>query len=119
MLDLLRETLIANLAAHTVCILSGSAPDGVWTQPVSYSSHELTLHCQLPRWADAAFYLEQPARVVVIIPAANDAEQWLQCLGTARIVAGDHRYLTVEVVAQRLDLFDGRRGWGVRETLDV
>ena len=119
MLAHLRETSTTILAAHSVCILSGATAAGAWSQPMRYRSHGLTLHCEVARWADAAFYLEQPSRVVAIILIVGDAERWLQCVGIARVRASDQPILVAELVAERLELFDGARGWGVRETFDV
>jgi len=67
-------------------------------------------------------------------PASPDPERWLQYQGWSRLVSAaawvsipggltpqqaNERFLVVALTPQRLDLFDERRGWGARETLDL
>ncbi len=69
-----------------------------------------------------------------MVPAPLDIMRWLQYEGDAQIaIAPDwsgllpaselqqahEHYLVVGLRPRRLDLFDGRRGWGARETLDL
>ena len=71
---------------------------------------------------------------LLIVPAA-DPRRWLRYRGAPRpadqsawvgpwpdhltLRQADERWLVVALAPQRLDLFDERRGWGARETLDV
>ena len=135
MFNPLRERLAACLARQHVCVLSTNGPGGVWAIPVHCRSHGLEMDCLVPRWADAAFYLEQDSRVLLIFHAAEaDSLRWLQYRGTAQplaepdwtawlpeMAAGnrpEERYLAVHVRPSRIDLIDESQGWGVLESLE-
>jgi hypothetical protein len=111
-----------------VLYVAGAAP-----LPVRYRSQHLAVECLLPRWSDLAYALEERPIATLIIPGAGDAVCWLQYQGRARVgdVLGwdeflrDDRlqlttgYLRIVIQPKRLDLFDERRGWGARETLEL
>lgn len=130
-IDRLHDQLAAYLASYNTGLLSvpGAAP-----LPVRYRSRGLAVECLLPRWADLAYALSQQPAALLVVPAPLDITRWLQYQGDAQIVivpdwsgllpTGDlqqahERYLVVGLRPRRLDLFDGRRGWGARETLDL
>lgn len=143
MLDKLRDQMAAYLSQHQVCVLStagAACPElvkgGDWAMPVRYRSRGLDVDCLVPRWANAAYHLEQDSRVLLIIQACYAAGlRWLQIQGTARPVAApdwarllprwmstalaDDLYLVIRVTPERIELFDESRGWGVRETLEL
>jgi len=139
--DELRARLADYLSQHRAGVLSTAGSVGAWATLVRYHSHDLEIDCLVPSWADAAYYLEQDPRVLLVItspPQARGSEgglRWLEVRGTARPVADPDwaalllderpdarpadRYRVVRVTPQRLDLFDESRGWGVRETLEL
>ncbi len=148
MLDQLHARIAAFLAAHDVGLLSAAGPEGVWAMPVRYRplpGRGLAVACLLPAWADAAYFLEQAPRVLLVIndlpqsplpgETAGGTLRWLQIRGRADpIVAPDWTlwpargtptvppdalYRAVRVTPARLDLFDERWGWGARETLEL
>jgi len=131
----LRQQMSSYLAAHQTCILCCSAQESNWAIPVAYHSQGVQVSCLLPRWADAAYYLEQDARVSLIIPdGAAPPMRWLQIRGLARlepysagqaggpaefiIQAPASLYHLVTVTPQRADWVDESQGWGLLETLD-
>ena len=135
MLNELRERMAAFLALHQVCILSVATDDGVEALPVRYCSRGLEVDCLVPRWADAAYWLEVAPVVSLIIEGCHAAGlRWLACLGAVRPVDApdwaallpnwhvatppDHIYRVFRVIPQRIDLFDESKGWGERETLE-
>jgi hypothetical protein len=131
-IDQLRDQLAAYLASYNTGLLSvaGAAP-----LPVRYRSRHLLIECLVPRWAELVAVLPLQPSTMLTIPAPCDVGRWLQCQGDAQIAAApdwsgllpagsaQHQahahYLVVELQPSRLDLFDQRRGWGARETLDL
>jgi len=140
--------MAAFLAGHQVGILSATGSEGVWVMPVRcrlLPGRDLAVACLLPAWADAAYFLEQAPHVLLVIndppqsplpgETAGGALCWLQIRGRADPVAApdwtlwpargtstvppDALYRVVRVTPARLDLFDERWGWGVRETLEL
>ncbi len=103
MLDQLHARIAAFLAAHDVGLLSAAGPEGVWAMPVRYRplpGRGLAVACLLPAWADAAYFLEQAPRVLLVIndlpqsplpgETAGGTLRWLQIRGRADpIVAPD------------------------------
>ncbi len=146
MLDELRQRMAAFLAAHQVGVLSAAGTEGAWLMPVRCRltpGRSLTVDCLLPAWADAAYFLEQDPRVMLVIldppssPLAGETGgglRWLQIQGAARAIVApdwtgwptrwasaappDALYRVVQVTPARMDLFDEGLGWGARETLD-
>jgi hypothetical protein len=120
-LDELRERVAARLSAHQVGVFSAGGPEGASAIPVRYRSRGLEVECELPRWADAVYGLEQDARALLIVaePTAGPL-RWLEYRGLADLIAaeGAEPYLTVRLRPRRVDLVDETRGWGARETLD-
>ena len=131
----LRQQMSIYLAAHQTCILCCSAQEGNCAVPVAYQCQGVQVTCLLPRWADAAYYLELDPRVLLIIPdGAAPPLRWLQIHGLARLepysaeeagrLAGfvvhapDSLYHLVAVAPQRADWVDESRRWGLLETLD-
>lgn len=100
--------------------------------PVRYRSQRLAVECLIPRWSDLAYALEEQPVATLITPA-GDPVSWLQYQGLARLsdtpdwdeLLQDSRlplpvgYLRIAIQPKRLDLFDERRGWGFRETLEL
>jgi hypothetical protein len=131
-IDQLSDQLAAYLACYNTGVLSaaGAAP-----LPVRYRSRHLIVECLVPRWADLAYVVSEQPTMVLIVPAPADVARWLQYQGQAQIATAPDwsgwlpagaaqqqahaHYLVVELQPQRLDLFDQRRGWGARETLDL
>jgi hypothetical protein len=145
MLNNLGEQIALVLGRHQVCLLSTNGAGGVWAIPVRYRSQGLEVVCLAPRWADAAFYLEQDPRLLLIVPdrpplPAGKGEpvgelRWLQYRGNAELLASPNwaellpedvsrsppgdRYLAIHVKPWRIDLIDESQGWGVLETLEI
>ncbi len=133
-IDQLHDVLAVWLrGAHTGVLSVPGVPD-VAPLPVHYQSRQLAVTCLVPRWSDLAEALHHQPTALLIIPAAPDPECWLQYQGWSRLVSAtawvriwpggltlqqaNERFLVVALTPQRLDLFDERRGWGARETLD-
>lgn len=133
----LHEQITNSLALHSVCILSANASGetGAWAIPVRCRSHGLNVECLLPRWADAAFYLEKEPHVLLIFQNPEGLRLgWLQYRGRARLLTspnwaellpgealGEHpedRYIAVQVQPSRIDVVDESRGWGLLESLE-
>ena len=135
MLDQLRERMAAYLAAHSIAVFYAGRQSGTGATVVRYRNDVLRVECLLPRWADAAYYLQETPRALLIVPTTDEHACWLQYTGDARIVAAPDwstfakhdssphslhaRYLIVELTPRRLDLFDQRHSWGARETLEL
>lgn len=135
MIDALGAPFQHYLADHRSCVLIGTGTQGPGPLLVRYHARGLDIHCLLPLWADLAHCLELDPRVSLIIPAPETADCWLEIRGTASIVStpdwstlsiGDtgrvppeDLYCVVRIHASRLDLHDGRRGWGARDTLEL
>jgi hypothetical protein len=119
-LDELRERVAARLSAHDVCVISATGGDGASAIPVRYRSRGLEVECELPRWADVVYGLEQDARALLIVAEpADQALRWLEYRGLAeRPAPGTEPYVTVRLRPCRVDLVDESLGWGARETLD-
>jgi hypothetical protein len=130
-LERLRDEIEAYLAQHQVGVLSTSGLAGTWAMPARYRSRGLEVDCLLPRWADVAYHLEQDPNVLLIVRDTQaDALRWLECRGTARLVASPDwawllpegavkGYVVIRITPRRMDLVDEGRGWGARETLDL
>jgi hypothetical protein len=132
-IDQLRDLLIAHLGSANTGVLSVPVDGEVVALSVRYQSDGLAIYCLVPRWSEAADALGASRSTLLIIPAA-DPRRWLRYQGVSRPAdqsawAGpwpdhltprqaDERWLVVALTPQRLDLFDERRGWGARETLD-
>ncbi|RME85978.1 MAG: hypothetical protein D6775_01355 [Caldilineae bacterium] len=135
MLNELRERMAAYLAMHRVGVLSVAGSEGVQALPVRYRSRGLEVECLVPRWADAAYWLEAAPAALLIIESCHAAGlRWLAYWGAARPVDApdwaallpnwrlatppDHIYRVFRVTPRRIDLFDESKGWGERETLE-
>lgn len=134
----LREQITNSLANQRVCIFSVNArgESGVWTIPARCRSRGLEVECLLPRWADAAFYLENEPQVLLIFQEPGGAPLgWLQYRGCARLLTSPNwaellpaeeggcrpeaRYVVAHVQPSRIDVVDESRGWGVLESLEL
>ena len=135
MLHPLRQQMSGYLAGHQTCVLCCAAQEGNWAFPVIYQSQGVQVTCLLPRWIDAAYYLQQDQRVLLIVlDQAAPPLRWLQIRGLARLEQDDitetcwpaafatqvssNLYHLVSITPQRVDWFDEKQGWGVLETLD-
>jgi len=134
-LDQLHDVLAACLDGARAGLLSAPGTPSAAPLPVRYQSSRLAVTCLVPRWSDLADALQQQPVAMLIVPAAPEPTCWLQYQGQARLVSlsawagplpdalspqrAGERYLVVALAPQRLDLFDERRGWGARETLDL
>lgn len=127
-MERLRQHITEFLAAHSVGLLCGTGLQGAWALPVRYQNDRLKVVCWLPRWADALYYLEQDPHVLLLVvdsplPEGSKGLCWLHYDGLAEMAvteAGvDELYQTVHLTPRRIELFDERKGWGVRETLDI
>lgn len=135
MLDVLRERMSAYLAEQQVAVVSTAGSAGSWATPVRYRADGLEVDLLIPRWTDAAFYLEQDPRVLLVIMLSGSASlRWLECRGCAQLVAEPEwprllpgngmrgqapwLYVVARVKPTRIDLFDESLGWNTRETLD-
>ncbi len=133
MFDRLREEIVQYLARHAIGVLSMRGGDAAYALPVRYHSQGLQITCLLPRWSDAAYYVEQPVAVVLVVPDAEDGACWLHYTGEAvAVVEGDigsvlqgepavfqpERYRMAKLTPSRIDLIDQRQGWGWRQTLE-
>lgn len=133
MFDRLREEIVKYLTAHDIGVLSMCGRDGVYALPVRYHSNGLAISCLLPRWSDAAYYVEQPLPIVLVVPDTRDGTCWLHYAGEAITVveadssflpqAGLHafqpeRYQVAQLMPRRIDLIDQRQGWGWRQTFE-
>jgi hypothetical protein len=142
MLDELHQRMADFLAAHRVGVLSTAGSAGAWVIPVRYRpapGDGLAVECLLPTWADAAYFLEQNPRVMLVIldtlssslpGGTGGGLRWLQLRGAAAIVGRPEwagllptpplagQYRVARVTPTRLDLFDETRGWGARETVE-
>lgn len=135
MIDALGDPFERYIADHHSCVLVGAGIGGPSPLLVRYHACGLEIYCLLPLWADLAYGLDQDPRVVLVIPAPDMVDCWLEIRGTAAIVSspdwsmlsvgetgnvplGD-LYCIIRIHAHRLDLYDGRRGWGARETLEL
>lgn len=124
------------LAAGQAGVLSAATAGGVWSMPVRYRSAGLQIDCLLPRWSDLVSVLEEdPAVVLVVLDPGGLDRGWLQVQGRAETVAApdwagllpqvqarlrpEELYRLIRIRPVRFDLFDGRAGWGGRETLDM
>lgn len=136
MLNELRRRAIRLLAAHQTCVLTTSGAGGAWAMPVRCRSQGLAVECLLPRWADAAYFVEQDPDVLLLIEDGEaPASRWLQIEGVARVapdsdwaawlpawaspVHPSDLYLVLRVSPRRVELFDEGRGWGAREGVEI
>lgn len=134
-MDELRERIAMFLSAHRVGILCTSGRAGAWAMPVRYVSAGLDVVCYMPRWADAAYYVEQDPHALLIVQeglAGADDVCWLQYQGMAA-PAGECEsfaqspvperspalYQVIRLSPRRIDVLDTRQGWGARETLEL
>jgi hypothetical protein len=123
-----------------MCVLGVSAnaerrSSSVTAVPVHFRNFGLELHCLVPRWADAAYYLEQNPEVLLIIQSQAAPELgWLQYRGDAIIIPNpdwsellpsgtsqsgpEARYLAFHIRPSRIDLIDETEGWGVIASLE-
>lgn len=137
-----RKQFAAFLAHQRICIISTIASQGTWAMPVWYrprsvslNSSALEVECLIPRWADVAHYLADPAEVLLIVQASSGVGlRWLQIKGRAQpvevpdwarllprwasTVQPDALYHVIRVTPSRIDLVDEDLGWGVKETLE-
>jgi hypothetical protein len=131
LLEELRDRIAIYLSQHRVCVISTSGTVGAWAMPALYSSQDLVMECQLPRWADVGYHIEKDPQVLLIVYDLHLTDLcWMQYWGTAQLMpasngserragaASDERYVAIRVMPQRIDLFDESKGWGARETLD-
>lgn len=136
MFDALRASIQAYLDAHDCCVVMTAGAAGVSALLVCYRARRLGLECPLPRWAEVTYALEQDPRIVLVVPPVNrDKGRWLHVQGMAELVpapnwdalpvqkpvlaAPAELYQVIRVRPRRIDLFDERRGWGSRETLEL
>ncbi|MBI4285221.1 MAG: hypothetical protein HY670_04905 [Chloroflexi bacterium] len=140
MLNALRERMVAHLAMNRVGMLAVSGPEGMCAMPVRYQTKDLAIDCLVPRWADAAYYVEETSKVLLVVPAAFPSHKdaricWLQYRGKARLMttpdwsgllpSGESPalaadlYKVIHLVPERIDLLDESQGWGARETLEL
>lgn len=133
MFDRLREEIVQYLTAHESGVLSMGSRDGAYALPVRYHSRSLEITCLLPRWSDAAYYIEQPIPILLIVPDTQGGTCWLHYMGEGIAdteasnpllsKAGVHayqpeRYRVAKLTPRRIDLIDQRQGWGWRQTLE-
>jgi hypothetical protein len=120
-LDELRDHLISYLSQNHVCVIAANGLPGACAVVAQYENDGLELNCRLPRWSDAAFYLEQEPHVTAIIQDVRSAlPRWMQYRGVACTAnAMDDRYVFIHITPERIDLIDESRGWGARETLEL
>lgn len=135
-MDELRDRIAAYLLRHCVCVISTGGTTGAWAMPVWYRSRALEVECLLPRWADAAYHLEQNPQALLVIHELQAAGlRWLEYRGIARridspdwagllpegmpLVRPEERYVAFRIKPERIDLIDESQGWGARETLDL
>lgn len=135
MIDALGIPFRHYLADHCRCVLIGTEKGRPTPLLVPYRAQGLEIDCLLPLWAELTYCLEQDPHVILVIPTLERTDCWLQICGTAHLlsapdwsallphetmtVSPDDLYRVVRVRPYRLDLHDGRRGWGARETLEV
>jgi hypothetical protein len=136
MIDATRDHIEARLAAHRYCLVTAGSIEGFASLPARYRAVGLEVDCLLPLWSEASYYVEDDPRVELVIGCVfEDIGSWLQLRGTAQIldlpdwpallsqrpgmVAPADLYRVIRVRPTRIDLFDERRGWGARETLDL
>jgi len=134
------EQITERLTQSKLCVLGVSVNDerrssGITAAPVHFRNFGLELHCLVPRWADAAYYLEQNPRALLIFQCqATPQLGWLQYRGDARIIANpdwsallpadtdqsrpEARYLAFHIRPSRIDLIDETEGWGVIASLE-
>jgi hypothetical protein len=71
--------------------------EGSWALPVRYWSRgdgRMEVDCLVPRWADAAYYLQRSPRALLVVADGEDTVaggrttglRWLQCAGTVSTV---------------------------------
>ncbi len=136
MLDELRDRITAFIAQHPISVISTRGAAGAWVAPAWHFNNGLEMVCLLPRWSDALYFLEQdPHVMVIILDTQSKALRWLQYSGRAQVIQPpyaepvlppepfnmqiDDRYSAIRITAERIDLIDENRGWGVRETLEL
>jgi len=135
LLDELRERIAMFLSAHRVGVLCTSGRAGAWAMPVRYVSAGLDVACYMPRWADAAYYVEQDPHALLIVHevlSGADDVCWLQYQGTVKpaesggstgetpaLGRSPALYQVVRLSPCRIDILDTRLGWGARETLEL
>jgi hypothetical protein len=120
-LDELRQRIATFLSQNKVCVISTSGCFGAWAVSAQYQNHGLELDCQLPRWSDTVYHLEQdPQTLVIVLDEKSGHSRWLQYRGiaTVNVLSADERYVALHITPERIDLIDESRGWGARETLD-
>ena len=138
----LRERVARHLAERSHGVLSGADGEGAWALPVRYRAATpdgLALTCLVPRWTDAAYHAPRSKSALLVV-ADDGAQRWLLCSGRvepvttpdwhgllpqdarARELMGaspEDLYVALRLTATRVELVDERRGWGVRENLDL
>ncbi len=121
MLDELRDRVTSFLSRNHICVICTSGSLGAWAVLAQYDNAGLILNCHLPRWSDAAFYLEQePHVIVIILDVKSEQLQRLQYRGIAQVTdSTDDRFVTVHITPKRIDLVDESKGWGAFETLEM
>lgn len=134
MLDHTRAEITAFLAAHQTGILCLAGHGRTWAMPVPYQAHGIVVCCRVPRWADGSYYLETDPHCVLLITAGDGAPCWLSYTALAAPArAPDWAawagagvpparladfYTVLRLQPLQIDLFDERRGWGARATLE-
>jgi len=120
-LDELRDRVITFLSRYQVCVITTYGSGGAWALAAQYENDGLLLNCRLPRWCDAIYNLEQdPRTIVIVVDEQSTPFRWLEYRGIAHMVdSSDHRYISVQITPERVDLIDERLGWGARESLDI
>ena len=121
--------LLIDGSTGVLCAMGIDEPSGM---TVRYRSDGLELACLLPEWTDVACAIEERPQVVLLISVREDV--WVHIHGLARLVAlpdwkgllpegssitPADRYVVAHIIPRRIDLLDERRGWGVRETLEL
>lgn len=109
---------------------------GHYALPVRFRVRGTVVDCQVPIWAGSSDLLKTRADVTLV--AAQEAGPdllWIFARGSAALhphpdwrgfsdlrndrARLDDLYEMVRIDPKRLELFDERRGWGFRETIDL
>src|SRR5512141_1985403 len=86
MLDELRDRVSSFLSRNHVCVISTNGSHGAWASVATYDNQGLLLNCHLPRWSEAAFFLEQePDVLAIILDGRSEQLRWLLYRGVAHL----------------------------------
>ena len=74
----LRDRVSTFLSRNHVCVISTNGSHGAWASVATYDNQGLLLSCHLPRWSEAAFFLEQdPEVLAIILDGSSEQLRWL------------------------------------------